>query len=231
MSSGLEGRSPRLWRRRAVPPARARGLGGPAATCASLALALAVLMASALPAAAADDWEERAADGWATRAAALSTVLGSRLAVDADVSGVHPAGDRRTRWGWPLLGTPTIVAAYDPPARRWLPGHRGVDLAGVRGEPVLAVEAGVVSYSGEIAGVGVVSVTHADGLRSTYQPVAHRVGRGTRVGRGEELGVLDLGGHCILHDCLHLGARRGETYVDPTPLLLALELTLLPVGG
>lgn len=210
------------------PRTRARVLAAPGV---SLAVALAVLLGGTLPTAAHAE-ERWPADAQAIRAAALSTVLGSRLAgADAGGSTGPTAGQPRTWWGWPLLGTPTIVGAYDPPARRWLPGHRGIDLAGVRGEPVLAVEAGVVSFSGEVAGVGVLSVTHADGLRSTYQPVVDRVGRGARVARGEEIGVLDLGGHCVLHDCLHLGARRGDAYVDPTPLLLGLELTLLPVGG
>jgi murein DD-endopeptidase MepM/ murein hydrolase activator NlpD len=159
-----------------------------------------------------------------TRAGARAAVLGSRLVGEAGV-GRRAA----TLWGWPLVGTPEIVGAYDPPARRWLPGHRGIDLAGVAGEEVLAVDAGVVSYSGQIAGVGIVAVTHASGLRSTYQPVDDRVRQGARVGRNDPIGVLDVGGHCVLLDCLHLGARRGDTYVDPTPLLQPLVLSLLPV--
>ncbi|MFK5634781.1 MULTISPECIES: M23 family metallopeptidase [unclassified Ornithinimicrobium] len=134
-----------------------------------------------------------------------------------------------TLWGWPLAGTPDVAHGFDPPAQRWLPGHRGIDLVGVAGENVLAVDAGVVTYSGQIAGVGIVSVTHPSGLRSTYQPVADRLPRAARVGRGERLGSLDVGGHCVLADCLHLGAVRGhDRYVDPTPLLLGVRLRLLP---
>ena len=137
-----------------------------------------------------------------------------------------------TLWGWPLAGVPTIVRDFDPPAQRWLPGHRGIDLAGIAGEPVLAVDDGVVTFSGKIAGVGMISVTHGSGLRSTYQPVTDRLSRGDRVGRGGRIGVLDAGGHCPLADCLHLGAVRGrDAYVDPTPLLLEVDLTLLPVEG
>lgn len=160
------------------------------------------------------------------RGTVLSAVLGSR----ATAEDLVPGRRETSLWGWPLAGVPEIVKPYDPPARRWLSGHRGIDLSGVEGEDVLAVDAGVVSYSGVIAGVGIVSVTHASGLRSTYQPVADRVAKGTRVGRGDRIGTLDVGGHCVLHDCLHLGARRGEDYVDPTPLLMDLELTLLPLG-
>lgn len=161
-----------------------------------------------------------------TTAGALAAALGLRSLEKTD---------RRSTaaWGWPLVGRPEVAQGYDPPAQRWLAGHRGIDLRGVEGEPVLAVDAGVVSYSGEIAGVGIVSVTHASGLRSTYQPVEERAGRGTRVARGDRLGRLRPGaqGHCALHACLHLGARRGDSYVDPTPLLQDLELSLLPVDG
>lgn len=146
----------------------------------------------------------------------------------------EPLTDARetTLWGWPLAGVPTIVRGFDPPAQRWLPGHRGIDLAGIVGEPVLAVDDGVVTFSGEIAGVGMVSLTHGSGLRSTYQPVADRPSRGDRVRRGDRIGVLDGGGHCPLADCLHLGAVRGrDAYVDPTPLLLGVDLALLPVEG
>ncbi|WP_299519902.1 peptidoglycan DD-metalloendopeptidase family protein [uncultured Serinicoccus sp.] len=139
--------------------------------------------------------------------------------------------ERATHWGWPLAGVPEVARGFDPPARRWGAGHRGIDLVGVVGESVLATDAGVVTFSGVVAGVGVVSVTHADGLRSTYQPVSDRIGRGARVARGDRLAVLDGGGHCPIRDCLHLGAVRGrDTYVDPTPLLVGVELTLLPLA-
>ncbi|MFK5689994.1 M23 family metallopeptidase [Ornithinimicrobium sp. LYQ92] len=160
------------------------------------------------------------------RAMMTSQVLGTR----------ETAGTARDRvdtavWGWPLTGVPDLVHGFDPPEHRWSAGHRGIDLAGVAGEPVLAVQAGVVTYSGVVAGVGVVSLTHTSGLRSTYQPVSDRPERGDRVARGAVLGRLDVGGHCTPGDCLHLGAVRGrDGYVDPMPLLLGVELTLRPVG-
>lgn len=162
-------------------------------------------------------------DGAAPSGILISTLVGVR----------EPASDRSeaTLWGWPLSGSPRIVRGFDPPAQRWLPGHRGIDLAGVEGEAVLAVEDGVVTFSGEVAGTGVVSITHASGLRSTYQPVSDRVARGDRVGRGDRIGRLAAaGGHCTVRVCLHLGAVRDrDSYVDPTPLLLGVDLTLLPV--
>jgi hypothetical protein len=63
---------------------------------------------------------------------------------------------------------------------------------------------------------------HADGLISTYEPVTGTLAAGARVGAGEVLGALEAdspASHCAGRDCLHLGARRGESYVDPLLLL------------
>ena len=47
-------------------------------------------------------------------------------------------------FAWPLHPKPRIVTPFAPPAQDWLPGHRGVDLAGDDGLPVLAVADGTV---------------------------------------------------------------------------------------
>lgn len=144
---------------------------------------------------------------------------------------VHGPAAGVVRWDWPVAGSQQVLRPFDPPAQRWLPGHRGVDLAGVTGAPVWAVEPGTVTFSGEIAGAGIVSVTHADGIRSTYQPVEDRVARGTRVAAGDRLGAL-AAGHCPLRPCLHLGAVRGrDHYLDPMLFLRPLRLVLLPEEG
>lgn len=190
----------------------------------TLALTTLALMTSALAAPSA----ARAADlGAPEDGRVLSAVLGVRDMAD------DRSADRRLTalWEWPLTGHPEVVHRFDPPEQRWLAGHRGIDLAGMVGEPVLAVDDGVVAFSGTVAGVGVLSVDHASGLRSTYQPVDERVPEGTRVARGDRIARLDTGGHCLVRDCLHLGARRARrTYVDPEPLLRPVVLSLLPIG-
>ncbi len=94
-----------------------------------------------------------------------------------------------------------------------------------------SVAIGVVSYSGEINGVGVVSVLHSDGIMSTYQPVLDPVSRGSSVRHGQRIGSLgDQGGHCWPVTCLHLGARVGRDYIDPMLLLRPWEVSLLPSG-
>src|SRR5262249_19725721 len=73
------------------------------------------------------------------------------------------------RFGWPLSGSPAVVRGFHPPALRYGPGHRGVDLAAAAGEPVLAAGAGTVVFAGVVAGRGVVSLSHPGGLRTTYE--------------------------------------------------------------
>ena len=61
-------------------------------------------------------------------------------------------------------------------------------------------------------------------------PDLPRTGRSdARRPRGQQLGRLDPGGHCLLLTCLHLGAVRGrDDYLDPALLLGHVRLTLLP---
>jgi murein DD-endopeptidase MepM/ murein hydrolase activator NlpD len=132
-------------------------------------------------------------------------------------------------WGWPLPPPHHVVQAFDPPAEPWLPGQRGVDLAGHAGERVLASGAGVVSFAGPVAGIGVVSVTTGT-LRTTYEPVLPVVHRGDQVSRGTVIGRLVLSGsQCLPAACLHWGLLGGSTYLDPLAVLGLATVRLLPL--
>lgn len=132
---------------------------------------------------------------------------------------------------WPLDGPPAVVRRFDPPPVPWAAGHRGVDLAAPPGAFVRSAGAGVVSFAGRIAGRGVVSVAHAGGLRTTYEPVDAPVRVGTSVAAGDRIGVLAAGhpGCPFAAACLHWGLRHGERYLDPLSLLGLGRLRLLPV--
>ncbi|OMQ14192.1 peptidase, partial [Modestobacter sp. VKM Ac-2676] len=82
-----------------------------------------------------------------------------------------------------------------------------------------------------VAGRPVVSVEHADGLRTTYEPVQPAVAAGQAVARGSPLGTLAVGhAGCPVEACLHWGARRGEVYLHPLTLLRPPRISLLPWG-
>lgn len=137
------------------------------------------------------------------------------------------------RFQWPLAGRPAVVRDFDPPPQPWGSGHRGVDLAGVAGEPVFAAASGTVIYAGPLAGRGVVSIEHPGGLRTTYEPVQPVVQPGQRVTAGQRIGTLAAGHpECAAAACLHWGLRRDEqVYLDPLWVLAPAPLRLLPWNG
>ena len=130
---------------------------------------------------------------------------------------------------WPLQPEPEVVRGFDPPDSPYGAGHRGVDLVGSVGQPVLSAMPGTVTYAGSLAGRGVVVVDHGS-TRTTYEPVAATVGVGARVGAGAPIGTLELAGsHCFPRACLHWGWIEGETYLDPLRLVGAGPVRLLPL--
>ncbi|MGJ6963894.1 murein hydrolase activator EnvC family protein [Streptosporangium sp. G11] len=132
-------------------------------------------------------------------------------------------------WEWPLAGRPRVLRGFAPPAQPWLAGHRGTDLSAPPGAEIRAAGAGTVGYAGLLAGRGVVTVLHPNGLRTTYLPVQPSVRRGQVVVTGEVIGTLqDVPGHCPA-TCLHWGLLRDRAYLDPLLLLGHGQVRLLPL--
>ena len=75
----------------------------------------------------------------------------------------------------PVPPPPIVLTAFAPPANRYGAGHRGVDLAVAAGSEIRSAGTGVVVFAADLAGRGVVSIEHAGGLRTTYEPVAASV--------------------------------------------------------
>jgi murein DD-endopeptidase MepM/ murein hydrolase activator NlpD len=164
---------------------------------------------------------------------AAGSVPASARVVESRVALGGPAQAYRApvaAYRWPLDGVPVVVRRFAPPPKPWLPGHRGVDLAASVGASVRAAGGGVVVFAGVIAGRGVVSVEHAGGLRTTYEPVEPSVHAGAHVDAGVPLGTL-AAGHpgCPTVACLHWGLRRGATYLDPLGLIGPARVRLLPL--
>ncbi|NJP28057.1 M23 family metallopeptidase [Microbispora sp. SCL1-1] len=132
-------------------------------------------------------------------------------------------------WRWPLSGPARPTRRFDPPPQRWLAGHRGVDLAARPGDKVVAAGPGIVGLAERVAGRGVVTISHSDGLRTTYLPVRALVRPGEAVTAGQVIGVVEenAAAHCTA-PCLHWGLLRGRLYLDPLLLFGRGQVRLLP---
>ncbi|MDP4334610.1 M23 family metallopeptidase [Curtobacterium sp. A7_M15] len=156
---------------------------------------------------------------------AEATPLVTDLGADAsrDDAG-HVAGD--APWVWPT-GSRVVGRPWEAPADDYAAGHRGIDVPAQLGTTVAAVDDGTVTFAGQVAGRGVVTIDHGGGLRSTVDSVVPSVATGDTVAQGEALGTVSVG-HCPAADpCLHLGARLDDRYVDPTPYLPAAAWPVL----
>lgn len=156
------------------------------------------------------------------------------VGVVAVPSAAAPAGPlgHDGRWHWPLRPAPVVARPFDGPAAPWLPGHRGADLRAAPGQAVLAPVGGTVSFAGTVVDRGVLTIEHAGGLRTSYEPVAASVARGDVVTTGQQVAVVAGAGHCAPASCLHWGLRRGDVYLDPLLLVRPRQPpVLLPWRG
>ncbi|MDU3176131.1 MAG: M23 family metallopeptidase [Corynebacterium striatum] len=150
---------------------------------------------------------------------------------------VPSAPNTPTAWAYvdPTTGAAMatrVLEGFDPPAQKWSAGHRGVDLALSIGSDVRAAGDGEVYFVGKVAGKPVVSIAHADGVRTTYQPVFGHVSKGDKVREGQVIGRLapPVDGKPGLHwGALIDGPEK--TYIDPLSLLDAPVIRLKPVDG
>ncbi len=115
-------------------------------------------------------------------------------------------------WSWPTDPPRTVLRAFAGPAKSWMPGHRGIDLAA--SSPVLRAPAdGVVHFAGVVVDRDVLSIDHGGGVLSSYEPVTALVVEGEAVERGQVIGTISAG-HCASL-CVHLGVRVDGEYRNP----------------
>ncbi|MGJ4126237.1 M23 family metallopeptidase [Corynebacterium macclintockiae] len=131
-----------------------------------------------------------------------------------------------------------VIRAADIPDAVWKPGHRGVDLQAAPGQVIVASRGGIVAFAGVVAGTPVVSISHSDGIRTTYEPVLARVRAGQKVRRGEAIGVLAdataLPDYARSSPGLSWGAKledKRRVYIDPMTLLGSVRVRLWDAPG
>jgi len=94
--------------------------------------------------------------------------------------------------------------------------HKGVDYSGQRGEPILALADGIVSFSGSVHAYGnMVELVHADGLSTRYaHNESNTVSVGQRVEQGQIIARLGSTGRST-GPHVHLEVHLNGEAVDP----------------
>jgi murein DD-endopeptidase MepM/ murein hydrolase activator NlpD len=126
-------------------------------------------------------------------------------------------------WVWPVSPV-RIVEPYEAPAHEYGPGHRGIDLAA--SGPLRAPADGVVAFAGPVAGRGVLTIDHGDGLVTTFEPVDTGLRPGTAVTRAAEVAVPATGGHTA-PGAVHFGVRLDGDYINPLLMLGGIPRAVL----
>ena len=124
-------------------------------------------------------------------------------------------------WPWPVTGP--VIRGFDPPTSPFGAGHRGIDVAVPFGTPIVAPEAGTVSFAGRVGGELFVTIDHGGGLASTYSWLsAIGVRKGDVVALGQAIGSTGTGhpGSTVPH--LHLGVKLDGAYLNPLEVLAPL---------
>lgn len=127
-------------------------------------------------------------------------------------------------WSWPLRGAMLRAFSFgdDPYAGGQ---HRGIDVGGAPGEPVLAPTSGTVSYVGTVPTNGrTVTILTSDGYAVTLTHLGETsVSKGALVAEGEPVGSAGTSGTPEYPDAyVHLGIRTAsepEGYLDPLRFL------------
>lgn len=134
-------------------------------------------------------------------------------------------------WLWPLEGPRNVVAEYRAPAHEYGAGHRGIDLAAPVGSVVRAPADGVVAFRGTVVDRALITIEHADGYVTTFEPLLSELSPGDAVAAGDPIGTVDVGGHAQAAT-LHVGVRLNGVYVNPLLMFGGVpRAVLLPCCG
>ncbi|MFC4223449.1 M23 family metallopeptidase [Lysinibacter cavernae] len=168
---------------------------------------------------------------------------------------MHPSFKRpQPPWMLPVAPTPQIYRPFVAPSTPYSAGHRGVDFVVADRQQLRAPADGVIHFQGTVVDRPVVSIRHADGYISSFEPAQSSLVQGDSVAAGQPFGEIrhDLSenAHCASgHDthpdrapvnfthesaiapCLHVGARLNGEYVNPMILFgLVSRPILLPLS-
>lgn len=144
-----------------------------------------------------------------------------------------PIRKRDAVFGMPLrharITSNFSYSRWHPILHKYRP-HHGTDFGARRGTPLLAVNTGTISYSGDMGTYGkVVKIRHIDGYESLYAHQSSiRVKRGERVKKGQVIGYVGNTGRST-GPHLHFGLKKNGSWVDPMTILRKKALNLTTV--
>jgi murein DD-endopeptidase MepM/ murein hydrolase activator NlpD len=129
-------------------------------------------------------------------------------------------------WRAPV-NEPQLVSEFRQPTSDWSAGHRGVDYLVTNGQQVFAPYKGEVTFAGVVVDRSVVTITHANGVKSSVEPVCPAVSNGDYLEVGQVIGSVcrtgDYESHCGFETCLHFSTRSENGYLSPLALIGGLS--------
>lgn len=129
-------------------------------------------------------------------------------------------------WTWPVEAAREITEPYRAPAHAYGAGHRGIDVVAPHGSFVHAPADGIVAFRGTVVDRPLITITHADGVVSTLEPVDSSLMAGDAVVAGDRVGTAGTGGHSA-PGTLHIGVRVNGAYVDPLSMFGGAQRSVL----
>ena len=119
---------------------------------------------------------------------------------------------------WPVPSSNRLTSKF---GKRWGRAHEGIDIAARPGTAIIAVESGVVIYSGnDLGGYGNLTViSHAGGLFSIYAHAKrNHTKKGDKVHRGQVIAEVGTTGRTT-GPHLHFEVRYDSKAIDPLKFL------------
>src|SRR3954464_12590745 len=106
------------------------------------------------------------------RSTVLRTITAVVVALSSSIVFAAPAAAQAASVEYsPPVDAP-VSDPFRPPASPYGPGNRGIEYATTPGSPVAAAADGTVVFAGYVAAKQWITVRHADGVRTTYGPMA-----------------------------------------------------------
>lgn len=137
-------------------------------------------------------------------------------------------------WTPPLETPIRLINQYRQPNSDYSAGHRGVDYLVELAQPVFAPAFGQIGFSGKVVDRNLVTIKHAGGILSEFEPVCTDLAQGQTVLVGQLLGHVCepeklYKQHCASATCLHFSIRKDGAYLSPLLYLGGLNPSrLLP---